>query len=158
MQQPRTYIFCSNRGWISIWSLFFLHILWSGTWLMTVTIISCWSQTKENQTLYPISLLYHYLSNILVCSWLSTGANGSQLWINCYSQVIAMVWPRIRLRIKPIAKYMCFCVKGFVTLETCFFQSVSNGLPKVSTNFPWSDPAGVGVNLRMMFWVFWCRP
>ena len=49
-------------------------------------------------------------------------------------------------------------LKGFKTFETCFLQSVYNGLQKVSTNFLWSEPDGVGVILRKMFWVFCCRP
>ena len=49
-------------------------------------------------------------------------------------------------------------LKGLETFNTCFFQSVNNGLPNVSTKFLWSDPAGVGVIWRKMFCVFGCRP
>ena len=48
-------------------------------------------------------------------------------------------------------------LKGFKTFETCFFQSVYNGPPRASTNFLWSDQAGVRVILRNMIWVFCCR-
>ena len=41
-------------------------------------------------------------------------------------------------------------LKGFKTFETCFFQSVYNGPPRASTNFLWSDQAGVRVILRNM--------
>ena len=44
-------------------------------------------------------------------------------------------------------------LKGIETFETCFFRSVHNGLQEY-----WSDPAGVGVILRKMFWVSCCRP
>ena len=49
-------------------------------------------------------------------------------------------------------------LKGLKTFNTCFFQSVNNGLPNVSTNFLWSDPVGVGVIWRKLFCVFGCRP
>ena len=42
-------------------------------------------------------------------------------------------------------------LKGMEPFNTCSFQSVNNGLPNVSTNFLWSDPAGVGVIWRKMF-------
>ena len=48
--------------------------------------------------------------------------------------------------------------KGLETFKTCFFQSVNNGLPNVSTSFLWSNPAGVGVIWRKLFCVFGCRP
>ena len=49
-------------------------------------------------------------------------------------------------------------LKGLETFNTCFFQSVNNGLPNVSTSFLWSDPAGFGVIWRKLFCVFGCRP
>ena len=49
-------------------------------------------------------------------------------------------------------------LKGLETFNTCFFQSVNNGLSNVSTSFLWSDPAGVGVIWRKLFCVFGCRP
>ena len=43
---------------------------------------------------------------------------------------------------------MPLILKGFETFETCFFQSVDNGLQKVSTSLLWRYPDGVGVILR----------
>ena len=42
-------------------------------------------------------------------------------------------------------------LKRFETFETCFFQSVYNGIQNLSTNLLWWHSDGVGVILRKMF-------